>query len=142
MSCAKVSALGYILLMPKSVLLPLNFILWQRLKEREMKWKTLFSISVISFKLESNNILLKIEEFVNGGNKSPDYSFVFSSLTCFVTFSSCFKSPLLHLLACKMGNPSQRICKGLLINFKISVRRICVCPAIKGKGNVIRHFRA
>lgn len=38
MSCAKVSALGYILLMPKSVLLPLNFILWQRLKEREMKW--------------------------------------------------------------------------------------------------------
>lgn len=37
MSCAKVSALGYILLMPKSVLLPLNFILWQRLKEREMK---------------------------------------------------------------------------------------------------------
>lgn len=81
MSCAKVSALGYILLMPKSVLLPLNFILWQRLKEREMKWKTLFSISVISFKLESSNILLKSEEFVNGGNKSLDSSFVFTSFS-------------------------------------------------------------
>lgn len=66
MSCAKVSALGYILLMPKSVLLPLSFILWERLKEREMKRKTLFSISVISFKLESSNILLKIGELVNG----------------------------------------------------------------------------
>lgn len=63
---AKVSALGYILLMPKSVLLPLSFILWERLKEREMKRKTLFSISVISFKLESSNILLKIRELVNG----------------------------------------------------------------------------
>lgn len=65
-SCVKVSAPGYILLMPKSVLLPLSYILWERLKEREMKRKTLFSISVISFQLESSNILLKLGKLVNG----------------------------------------------------------------------------
>lgn len=62
----KVSAPGYILLMPKSVLLPLSFILWERLKERDMKRKTFFSISVISFKLESSDILLKTGKLVNG----------------------------------------------------------------------------
>lgn len=75
--------------MPKSVLLPLSFILCERLKERETKWKTLFSVSVISSKLESSNILLKIEELVNGW-QSPDSLTLCSviSLTCFVTFGS------------------------------------------------------
>lgn len=90
--------------MPKSVLLPLSFILWERLKEREMKRKTLFSISVISFKLESSNILLKIGELVNGG-KSPDSHVLYSvvPLSCFVTFGSYFKPPFLHLHDCKNG---------------------------------------
>lgn len=44
----------------------LSFILGERLKEKEMEWKTFFSISVISFRLERSNILLKIGELVNG----------------------------------------------------------------------------
>lgn len=123
MSCAKVSALGYILLMPKSVLLPLSFILWERLKEREMKRKTLFSISVISFKLESSNILLKIGELVNGW-KAPDSHVLYSlvSLSCFVTFGCYFKPPFLHLHTYKTGEPSLSSCREPATSFKITVR--------------------
>lgn len=124
--------------MPKSVLLPLSFISWERLKEREMKWKTLFSISVISFKLESSNILLKIEELVNGW-KSPDSHTLCSviPLTCFVTFGSYFKPPLLFLHTRKMGEPSLSICRGVAENFEITGRWIYLCPLTNGKGNVV-----
>lgn len=91
--------------MPNSVLLPLSFILWERLKEREMKRKTLFSLSVTSFKLESSNILLKIGAFVNGW-KPPDSHVLYSvvPLSCFVTFDSYFKLPFFICMPVKWEN--------------------------------------
>lgn len=129
--------------MPKPVLLPLSFILWERLKEREMRRKALFSMAVISFKFESSNILSKIEEVVNGW-KSPDSHVLYSvvPLTCFVTFGSYFKPPFLHLPACKMGEPPLGVCRGLAANFRITVRRIYIRLVTNGKGNVVLHARA
>lgn len=59
-----------------------------------MKRKTFFSISVISFKLESSDILLKTGKLVRGW-KWPGSHVLHSvvSLGCFVTFGCCLNPP-------------------------------------------------